>query len=208
MTYATYLGVEVLDVAPEREATAREHVARFGAVLDNPAGAFAVSWQTGSLAWTRTFRYVCTTRAELAALRDFLARRAGRYAPVWVPTWTDDLPLAPGVTTGGATLTIRSSVGAAALALLGTGPCRHCTVLPRAGGVYSALIRGAVDNGDGTATVTLDGVPGGPAITAQTGRVSLLKYARLDSDTITLDATVRAAVVALLPFRELPTETP
>lgn len=38
----------------------------------------------------RRSRYDLKSRAEIGAFRKFLARRAGRWAPCWIPSWNDD----------------------------------------------------------------------------------------------------------------------
>ncbi len=91
-TPVTYRGEELLTIQPnrtDRSARAESLVA----ATTGPAGVHGglvpnapdvATPETFTLTWT------CRTRAELAALEAFLARRAGRRTPFWCPTFRQD----------------------------------------------------------------------------------------------------------------------
>lgn len=209
-----YQGTDLLDLTPERATSPdAQHVLRFGAVVDDVAGAFGVAWASRYQVWSSVFRYTCQTRAEIATLKTFLAARRGRYAPCWVPTWTADLTLTvvPNNITQALTIT---DPGPVARSLLGTRSARYVAVIPAgAGGIYGLIvvplaIGAPHDNGDGTYTLRTDTVYAGPTLPIDRYRVSILKYARLDTDAVRIDYSARDAVRAVLSFVELPWETP
>lgn len=210
----TYIGSTLLDLTPDVDTKgATDHTRRFGAFVENPSGVFGVAWGDRYQAWTKTFRYVCRSRAEIATLKSFLAERAGRYLPCWVPTWNDDLVLT--VVPDSLTSSITAlHPGPSGMALLGTSAARHVAIIPPgADGIYGLIVApmsvgAATDNGDGTVLVRTDAVYFGPTFPAASYRVSLLKFARLDTDSVALDYSVPGVVTAVLPFVELPYETP
>jgi hypothetical protein len=53
-------------------------------------GAGVLAAPDAPLRETQTLEWLCETRAALAALEAFLARRAGQLAPCWVPSFRQD----------------------------------------------------------------------------------------------------------------------
>jgi hypothetical protein len=205
----------LVDGAPRRDALALP-----GDVLRAPwAGdvAAAVRASGAPPAGTTAYTWVCESRAALADVAAFLARRAGRLIGCWLPTFRPDVTVtaaAPGVTS----VTIRAADYAAA-----TWPLFAALARADALGIWSpdgtaagayrvAAITGATANGDGTETLALATgavVGAGAALSsAQGGVASFVRYARLAEDRVTITHWSGSVAVVTAAFQTLPRETP
>lgn len=57
----------------------------------------------------RRARYDFLSREEIIEFREFLARRAGRWAPVWIPSWNEDFVLLENANANATTLTVENT---------------------------------------------------------------------------------------------------
>lgn len=217
-----FRGLELLVLPPtkidgaDREETLAGGVAAFAA----PSGAvvpLARDRVPGTA--THALEWLCPTRAALADVEAFLARRRGRLTPFWLPTYRQDLHVTAAalgswtVEAWGYAATVFPAWAAAS-----TTGADHAFVTARPGdpaSPYAARTITAVAAGaaDDTLTVSSNAAllvgDASPLLTTADGAaVSLLRVARLADDAYTVEhrtgsiARVRARAV------EIPRETP
>lgn len=154
----------------------------------------------------RPYRWTCQTRAEVSALKAFLDARKGRAVPFWILTWERDFQLStfPGL---GLAWTIKW-IGYTANLFPGSGARRHVYVWHPTQGTRYAHVLSAVDNGDGTETLTLEATTGLNIQNDSFFKVGFLRFVRLADDVNQLEWQARN--YASMEFRviELPKEAP
>jgi hypothetical protein len=148
------------------------------------------------------FRWIPMTRLDIAAAQAFLARRRGRYAPVWV-AGSPEVQASSGSLSGENTLRVRFFD----YAYYFTGDISRRNILLMVSGAPRAFgITSWVASGD-EYVITLDA-----ALTGDVPKgtlISFLKFARLASDSaiVTYLSGFSAAEIPL-PFVEIPGEAP
>lgn len=156
-------------------------------------------------AWRLNLSFVLQSRAEIAALRDWFDTVYGRWKALWVPTFRNDVTLAVSAAATDTAVTI------VAMGYTDTYSAvearRHLAFIQPDGTTTHRRVTAAVDNLDGTETLTLSSALG-TAWAAGAGLVSFLLYARLDDDVLRLTRHHGDAAEADLAFLELPQETP
>lgn len=144
-------------------------------------------------------------RAEMAAFFGFLARRAGRREPFWIPTQEDDFKL---LSIGFNNVTVERTGYATDvyptgrrghLALI----CCRPTLFYEVGRQIYRKIEYANDNGDGTETYGLAIASDFSGGDAPFLRLSLMRYCRLESDAVELTWKDPRILLVRLAFREL-----
>lgn len=200
----TYRGFDVLELEPDRGGGTPEEIERKVFVLDSVTGIRSSEAADPSPATVRDFAWLTFNRTEAKALRDFLDARQGRAVPMWVPAWEEDM-------------TLTADHGAVAvLTILGMGYAaqmfppgsmrRHLAIRVPGGAFHYRKVIAAVDNGNGTETVTLEtAVP--VAMPLRGTLIAILHFARLDDDVVEIEWAGQFAE-ARLRTRDLPTETP
>lgn len=152
-----------------------------------------------------TLHFALQSRGEVTALRDWFDTVAGRCHALWLPTFRADLTLATDAASTSTTVNI------VALGYTDTYSTiearRHLAFLKPDGTALQRRVESAVNNGDGTETLTLSSALG-VTWPVGYGLISFLLYARLDDDTLRLTRYHGAAAEADLAFLELPQETP
>jgi hypothetical protein len=168
--------------------------------LDNKTGAHEqFSGDTG-IARTIPVRLLYSSRAGMADFFGWLDVRLGQTTPLWVPSYENDLQA---ISKSGSTLTIQK-IGYAERYNMHAARRDVCFIL-NDGTFTCRRITAAVDNGNGTETLTFDAsVP----TLSDVHKVSWLKYARLQGDEIELewfraDAAGNTILEVTLGFREL-----
>lgn len=139
-----------------------------------------------------------SSRAEIASLLTWFHGVRGALAPFWWPTWQTDLILAAPI--AGATLTIVFTGYSARLFPFEAR--RHLAFIPLAGAIIHRRVLAAVDNEDGTETLTLNA-----AVVGDFSFVSFLLYVR-GSDALELAWGSDETAEARLTLTELPREVP
>lgn len=160
--------------------------------LDVPSGAFAVTAPALHPVHGQKFLYKSQSRdLDHAPLWSFLSALLGRLTPFWCPTFQRDMDV---VATTLGTLTI-TKVGYAALFAADPIGSKYLYVFNQNGtNAVAALVTAAVDNGDGTETITYSTLVtdiGGTGDLAENETtletadgISLLRFSRLDDDAI------------------------
>lgn len=103
----TYLGYEVLDIVePDRGDGTPVEFLRPMLVHPNPVGrsAYRPAFDGARQGWT--FRWVCRTRAEKVAVRDWIDLHGGPRVPFWVPSYRRDMRLSEAPSSGANTFRI------------------------------------------------------------------------------------------------------
>lgn len=162
------------------------------------------------------FQYVCATRAEYAALRDFFDDQMGRYGGFFFPTWQWELMVGPYVPPGTG-ISVPASAGYADLWFPLGNAYRFLAMLYRdAASIYRVTGVGGGSPPVGYDTLTFGAsqhVNGGNSATApwleSTGvRPLWLRYGRFDTDDFEPENDVNGegAAIVTLPIVELPEE--
>jgi len=128
----------------------------------------------------------------------------GALTPSWVPSWQAAAQLSAAVASASNTLVIRA-MGYTARWFPDESR-RHLAIITAPDVIAHRRVTEAVDNGDGTETLTLNAVVG-VNLRAET-LVSLMHYARLEQDALALVWQDPDLATAELRFRELPSEEP
>lgn len=106
---------------------------------------------------SREVRWVCEPRSEAESVRTFFRTQVGRRNHFWYPTWSHDVEAAATATAGSLTLTVKK-IGFAATYAAGTEFSRTRLAAFRPNGTHHKIyVDSAIDNGDGTETLTLVG---------------------------------------------------
>ena len=202
-----YRGHRVHEKEPGSKAGRDDALNRGFSILDAGMGPRAAESPEIAPSAVRSYLWQADSHAEVAALRQFVDDCKGRLEAFWLPTLVYDLTWANAPGTG-STLTIHS-IGYSAGLFPGSGARRHLSFRQRFGTVRMyRMVTAAVDNGDGTETLTLDS----PLDTAVTDPgdwiISFLRLCRMEDDQITIDWQGQAYAEAVLRFHELPAEAP
>jgi hypothetical protein len=203
-TPVLYRGGELLTIRPYATAVndRREVLSAIDAGAKGVHGASVPSVADAPAGETRTIAFDVTSRAQLAALEAFLARRSGRRVGCWVPTFRHDAT----VTADG--VAVRSDyVTAFARLAAERGGRDHWAALLRNGTMQTASLTSVTDTGDGTMALPFSGFAGA-GTTAGGTCFSRLEWVRLAGDEIT--TTYRNGHVATIAIDlvTIPRETP
>lgn len=167
---------------------------------ESPAGVFRLTSKGHSVG--RHDLALMMTRDEVAQLHDFMARIRGRWKAFWCPSYRDDLWLMEDVAANDTTITIQwigYTVG-----MFPIEAKRHIAFCFVDGTFLHSRIEEAVDNEDGTETLTLD-CPLGRAFTRDNGgTVSWLWYGRMEADGYTINYSTKGTALCDLTMVELP----
>lgn len=202
----TYSGFDVLEDEPDHSEIFRaDQVTQRIEIVESPVGARRPVSIADFPRYARTLRFHLLTPTDHAWLQGFWDARRGRLAPFWLPSYEHDVELATGLSTGTAAMTIRKIGYAANIFPLGP-PRRHFYIYDRpTGTALTKKILAAVDNGNGTETLTFNGNPpisGFPTIVCQ------LRLCRLDADEMNVVWRERGYASCDFPVIEVPKETP
>lgn len=198
-----YLGTPVLERRPNSREEPDDTSSRRLLVFDPGLGARSVVAQDSAPAVQRTFLWTAIGRAEIVALKAWLAERQGRRVPFWVSTLRRDLLLAKAGASTDTTLSVEA-IGYTRFAY--PQPARrHLALHLPDGSTLYRQVQGAVEAG-ATETLVLTAALG-VAVPATT-LVSHLVLCRLDSDELELEYQPENVAETRLPFVELPEEAP
>lgn len=202
-----YRALPVLTVVPDRGSATRDDVERRVYLLDGRLGVRFSDAPSAAPQTVRDFAWLCFSRAEARALREFVDARRGRARPFWMLAWQQDLELSADLAPGAGALTVRERGYTSMIFPAGNGR-RHVAVRGLPGGAFHyRKVTASVDNGDGTETLTLDAtVP--DALPAATTFTTFLRFSRLEEDEQRIDWAGGHYASCLLPMRELTGEAP
>lgn len=204
---AQFKGFDVLEIAPNWEgAPLKRGYKRSMVTIDPKVGPIEVIDKGGTAIVDHEFPWWLDTHPVVTAFRAFLIRRFGQLNPFWLPTWDQDLVLFQDVLSSDSAIKIRSEFYTK---FLFASPARRFIAfipMDGSGNVYGK-ITGAVDNGDGTETLTLEAVTGKNFAKGGT-MISFLTLARLASDMVSINWASSDHAEARVPLQETPRELP
>lgn len=191
----TYLGYRVYREAPNETGTLTVQWSRMLEQTDNGT---AIPYRVDTARYgiaQQQHEFFINGRAEHRDFRRLLYWLRGRVRPVWVPTFSIDMRLLSAASSGATTLTIEK-VGVAAYVNFGVDPDhpeyaypgrRHIMLQMRDESAVFALLTNAVDNGDGTETITLSAPLGVAVSPAAIKRISFIALMRLNQDRVEIN---------------------
>lgn len=202
-----YLGFDVLETMPSLGANAdpTDTLTRTVARLDPGPGAVHVIAKADVPVLAREFAWLLESRAAITSFRNFLAARQGKLVPFWMPSWDADFGLAAAATALDAEITVYACGYTAFVST--TDARRYLALMPGDGSVITRKITAAVDNGDGTETLTLDSAIGA-ALDPAAAMVSYLLLMRLDTDDVEIAWESQTVATCRVPLLEVPKEVP
>ena len=200
----TYNSFELLDqVSPAFEGVDKT-VNRSLLVLDSTTGKRVIFDRSGLASEVKSFKWCFYTRADFKVLETFLNARKGRLVPFWVPTYTNDLALSANIGAADQALTIYKSYYTA---LLFAKPNKkHLAFITRSGTIYTRAITSAVENVNGTETLTFSGSLG-VTITPKE-MISYLQLCRLADDEVRIQWLNKNAGECTFNCIEIPQDIP
>ena len=202
---ATHRGFDVLELEPDRGVATGEDFERKVFVMDSITGAREGDAVDVAPASVRDFRWLAFNRTEAKERRDFIDARKGRAVPCWFPAWEEDLTLATDHAPGALTLVILS-MGYTLHMFPGSNTRRHLAIRVPGGTFYYRKVGAAIDNGNGTETLTLE-EPVPVTMPSSGTLVAFLHFARMDADEVEIE-WVGQFSECVLRTRDLPTEVP
>jgi hypothetical protein len=204
---ATVYGYDVLETEPNAVQDRVTPYTRTLQTIDGDTGKTNAYDRSGvAIGGATGFLWTLDGRAEIAAYRAWVARRRGRQAPFWLPTWQHDLVQA-----------LDAPAGSAALVVQKTGYTRYqfpqgarrylcVTMLDGSGARYYRHVVSAAE-GDTTETLGLDSpLSLTAAVAVGSCMVSFLQLVRLASDEPELAWHTRDVAEAQFDCVELPLE--
>jgi len=202
----TFAGFDVLTVQPIKVSDASDAFDRQTALVANATGRWRVEPHSPIPQVTRSFLWRLRSRADITALEAFLAARQGRAVPCWVPSWRAAFTVL--ARDAGTWVPLRvQGTNYADEAIWQRPGRRHWAVISPTGtmvGPYDTY--DAVNNGDGTQTITLITNDALPSLVGW--MMCPVFLARLASDTVSVLWERPDVGTATLPFVDLPPDTP
>ncbi len=190
-----YQGYKVFDWRPDRSADIEDGWRRKLAVIDYGTGLPTFDDESGSPKIGRKLTWLLTDRSNVSVYRGWLAARAGRVNPCWLPTFESDLEVVSTMAATDAGITVQN-VGYARF--VNADILRRDILLHTTAGTFHRRITGAHEISDEEELLSLDTPLGVTLQPEQFLQVSYLELARLDQDTVELhwetDATARIQI--------------
>lgn len=202
----TYLGYTVLDAVKHNAATTPAEGLDWNFVLDDDAvGKTFVEDPGGSPVPRRNFSWFMQTRADVVTFKAFIDSCKGMLTPFWVPTYNADLALANDINPGDGAVVIQKCNYTDFY--FGQTARHHLAFIAPDGSKTLRKVTAAVDNGNGTETLTLDSTIS-ISLPAASTMTSFLVFCRLASDVVEMLWHTNDMAEALLQLVELPREVP
>ena len=204
MGFATdyYRGHDVLLEMPNAHGTRDEQETVRVDMLDNGIGQVALD-RVAVPTLGRPWLFTLTSRADLTSFLAWCTRRRGAYKELWIPTWRRDFQLV-GNQDAGDTDLVTYATGYPDTSFASEAR-RHLAIMTQGAGVRTLTLRritAAVDNGDGTQTITIETAAG--IALDPFAQLSFLVLARLESDDIPIQYFHLGLQEVAVRFVELP----
>jgi hypothetical protein len=179
----TYQGYRIFDWPPDRSEDVEDSWQRKLTVLDHGTGVRGYEDESGQAQIGRRLTWLLPDRPQVGRFRAWLAARAGRANPAWLPTFQSDLVVTRPVATADSGITVRN-VGYSRF--VAAHPQRRDLVLRTTAGVFYRRVTGGDELSDGEELISLDTPLGVTVAPAQFLQTSWLELARLDQDAVEL----------------------
>lgn len=190
-----YAGYPVLTQQTEWSNDLTVEVSRNIAVFDNQTGIVNYTDMSGRSRRTRSHRIIAEGAAELTTVFNWLAARAGRYKPFWLPTNQHDFSVLQNITSAAVTLTVANWQHTAAYGQPGRA---HVMIKLRNGTVFYRRITAVAVINANSERITINTALGVAVAAADIEMMCYLQFMRLSSDAVEVAyETDLAATVAL-----------
>lgn len=201
-----FKGIDVLEAMPNWATDLNRKYKRSLVTLDPKIGPITVIDKGGSAVVGQEFPWYLADHAAVTTFRAFLLARFGQLKAFWIPTWDQDLVLAQDVGSTDSGIEIQSEFYTRFF--FPNKARQYLAFIPEdgSGNVYRK-VTAAVDNEDGTETLTLESTPG-KSFSKDTTMVSFLTLARLASDDALIEWSNSDLAQASLQIQEVPREVP
>ena len=200
-----YLGLNVLEVQPNRAKDPRRSFLRSLTKMDAGTGKTTVQDRAGISRSELEFDWFLDGRSEIAVFQAFLLARKGRAVPFWVPSWRHDLVLNQDAGAIDTSITVKAT--GFTKYQFGQTSRRQVAFILSDGTMIYRRITGSNDPGNGTEVLTLDSALG-VAVPAATTMVCFLHLVRLASDAVEVLWHHQTLAEASMRFTEVPREIP
>lgn len=196
-----YLGHPVLLTPPNWREDLQGEFGRKWRDLDYLTGRRAVDDLTGLARTRRSHRWLLVGRPAIAAFRSWLAARAGKLKPFWLPSFQSDLKvIAP---TGGtdAFLTVENrSYAEGPVTAIGR---RDLMIVTTSGGRFYRRITAASELSESSELIAIDNPIGATLLPEQFHQISFMLLVRLDTDNVEIAHVTDEVAEVVLPLRSL-----
>jgi hypothetical protein len=144
--------------------------------------------------WARTISLICNRDSERQWIKDFFSTVKGKQKPFLLPTWTPDLTIHTQPTSTALRIFGPPTVGTTNYAAQWFASLAHRNIqlVMSTGTILYRTISAAVDNLDGTQTLTMNA-----SVTGTVAMCSLLETCRLDDDELRIVYTGQRGDVQL-----------
>lgn len=201
-----YLGFQVLEIEADGVEKPTDEISRSIQEVSS-VGRVDLDDHDGVSATLRELTWKCRGLLEIAALKAFLDTCDGRAIPFWLQAQARDLTLNADHAAASTGIVIKT-MGYTADLFADTGARRHlCFRKVSDGTSFYRKVTGAVNNGNGTETLSLDATLG-QNITIAGWIVTFLRYCRLEEDVTPITFLGAGYATARLRVHELPREAP
>jgi hypothetical protein len=196
-----YLGHPVMQTAPNWTEDLEGRFGRKWQDIDYLTGRRAIDDLTGVASVNRTHRWLLVGRAAIAAFRAWLAARAGKLKPFWLPSFQSDLAVVAPVGDTDAFLTLENrgyaegpvaAVGRRDLMITTVSGARFYRRVTAASEIDAAREMVALDNGLGTTLQPND-----------FRQISFMRLVRLDTDKVEIAHVTDEVAEVVLSLRSL-----
>lgn len=180
----TYRSRPVLTTRPNWQGGFDVEMTRKLAVIDNITGGVAYDDESGIPATRQRMRFLFATKAEQDTFRKLLYSLAGRTGSVWVPSWTNDLPIAALIAPGATAIDVEWS-GYTQHHAMAVGR-RDIRIELYDGTVYYRRILTSIEMDENTERLGIDTAIPVLVNVADVAMISFMTLARLDADAVEL----------------------
>jgi hypothetical protein len=196
-----YQGYRVFDWSPNRALDPEDTWARKLAVIDNRTGLPVFDDESGKPKIGRRLEWLLTDRPQVTAFRGWLAARAGRANPCWLPTFESDIHVTRTVAATDAGLVVENTGYAR---FINADPIRRDIEIVTTSGTFYRRVTGAFDLSEDEELISLDAALGVTLEPSHFIRVSWLELSRLDQDAVEIHWETDRVARVLLATRTLP----
>lgn len=181
-SFETYDGFNVLTTEPDWSSKATRSFERMIDTYDNQVSSPIFRDTAGISFPTQSFHWINRGRAEYERFRKTVYALAGRFRPVWLPTFAADLQMVASTAAGASNLTI-GMIGYTASGGIVTGRDRIC-IMKKDGTRHYRRIIGSSVTGDGHEVVVLDSPFAAGLERDSVLRISFMQLSRLNQDRL------------------------
>jgi hypothetical protein len=203
MSLPVYRGYHLYTVEPNWTGEGDFDLDRLSSEVGISIGRRGARARGGPARLTIPFAWLLIGRTAFLDFHEFWLARRGRMAPVWMPSWAQDLPLAADVGPTDSDITIHAIDYTARH--FPRESRRHLAFNQGGNAMVVRRVTAAVDNGDGTETLTLESSTGA-SWSAPHSLVSFCLLVRAVSDGVTLVWHNHELAAAAMDFVEVPLE--